>query len=210
LLLSPYPDSATVVAAQALGRVAIADANRVTAVRIDAGSEADRALFRNAVAIRFIRVTSRAFGDAAASESLLRFLDRRETVIRLAQSAASGTPGLEARGTLLFAHAPARLEVAATGATAVSLRFGMFDGAWSGDGRTDGVCFRVRSIDRDGQSTLVHERCLRPSERADDRSEHEARIALPSPGAAKLVLETDCGATCAWDWSYWTNIDITR
>ena len=88
------------------------------------------------------------------------------------------------------------------------MTYGIGDGAWKDGGATDGVCFHIFAIGAKGERVALHERCLRPVERAEDRGDQRVtlRPSLDSPGT--LVFETDCGGNCSWDWAYWKDIDI--
>jgi hypothetical protein len=87
--------------------------------------------------------------------------------------------------------------------------YGISEGAWSGDRRTDGVCFRIRAIDAQGGATTLHERCLTPVEREADRTEQRVSVRAAAASAVTIVFETDCRVTCSYDWSYWKDIDVT-
>lgn len=102
----------------------------------------------------------------------------------------------------MLAHAPMTLSVPTGGKRTIDIGFGLVDGAWKGDGNTDGVCFRVSAK---GTSSLLWERCLDPKQVVGDRGPQETEIALPE-NVESLTLETSCGKNCAWDWSYWEKI----
>jgi hypothetical protein len=104
----------------------------------------------------------------------------------------------------LGAHPPSRLTLDASGRTKLEVSFGLFDGAWQGEGHTDGVCFRVLVA---GTEQVLWERCLDPKVEADDRGSQIATIALPD-GVGDLVAETTCRFSCEWDWAYWKTISL--
>lgn len=206
-LLSPYAETAAVLAAQAAGQPDVASGNRVVAFRIDAESPSLRSFFADGIGIRLARLDAPASHDAATS-ALARHFRMMENVTRLAQSVAGRSQVVEPRGTLLFAHAPASPEITLPAAGTLRARYGIFDGAWAGDNRTDGVCFRIRRIGADGGTSILHERCLAPLEQAADRGDQEATIRIDAKPPVRLVFETDCRGSCSWDWSYWKDIDV--
>ncbi len=209
-LLSPYAEASAILAGQSAGMLAETDASRVVAVKLDAGSPSARRYFDERTRVRLSRLEIPAGDGDAAPASLVRYFDRRATVTQLARSVAGTGQNVEARGIVLFAHAPATPEIMAAGGTAVRSRYGILEGAWTGDARTDGVCFRIRAIGADGQSGKLHERCLTPLERAEDRGEQEVTVRIDQTGPVRLVFETDCRGNCSWDWSYWKDIDVPR
>jgi len=209
-LLSPYADSSAIMAAQSVGLLPEAHANRVVAVKMDAESPSARRFFENRMHIRLTRLELPVVERESLAPTLVRYFDRRETVVQFARSVAGKGQNVEARGAMLFAHAPATPEITLTGKATVRARYGIAEGAWTGDGRTDGVCFRMRMVADDGRSTTLHERCLTPLERTEDRAEQEMAVQVDAAGPIRFVLETECRANCSWDWSYWKDIDVTR
>jgi hypothetical protein len=198
------------LALQSEGMLAESDESRVVAVKLDAGSPSARRYFHERPRVRLTRLEMPAGDRDAAPASLIRYFDRRATVTQLARSVAGTGQNVEARGSVLFAHAPATPGIMATGGTTVRSRYGILEGAWTGNARTDGVCFRIRAIGADGQSGKLHERCLTPLERIEDRGEHEVTVRIDATGPVRLVFETDCRGNCSWDWSYWKDIDVPR
>ena len=204
LLLSPYASSVVELAGIASGRLSEIGGKRVVAVKVDA----DPALYREAVSMHLTRVDVAFPVGEQGPDGVRRLFDRREVVGRFAQSVAGKGQIVEARGSLLWAHAPATPAVALAGVGGVRLRYGIFDDAWRGERRTDGVCFRVSAIAASGTTTRLHERCLQPLDNPADRGEQQATIAFESEKPVRLVLETDCRESCEYDWSYWKDIDI--
>jgi hypothetical protein len=104
----------------------------------------------------------------------------------------------------MLAHAPTALNVPAAGHRTLDIGFGLLDEAWKGDANTDGVCFRLSA---GGSISPLWQRCLDPKQVTTDRGEQRAEIALPE-NVTFLTLETLCGKSCAWDWSYWGEISL--
>lgn len=97
----------------------------------------------------------------------------------------------------VFAHAPAKLKLQTGAANKLEIAFGIREGAYTGEGDTNGVCFLVRQGDVD-----IFKRCLDPLNEPKDRGVQTAVVDVPSEAALELV--TDCRGKCAWDWSYWS------
>jgi len=83
------------------------------------------------------------------------------------------------------------------------------DGAWQGEGRTDGVAFHV-VCETGGERVELFQRLLRPREAAGDRGMQQFSVAVDAAAGSVLALVADCGPQHdgAWDWSYWTGIRI--
>ena len=92
----------------------------------------------------------------------------------------------------------------------LKLTYGIFKEAWTAPNHTDGVCFRISVVPAGGPIRKLHERCLTPAERNDDRNEQQFTTRIDVSGPARLVLETDCGKSCSWDWAYWKDIDVIQ
>jgi hypothetical protein len=102
----------------------------------------------------------------------------------------------------LFAHPPSILRLSVKGAHALFLEFGLLDTSWQGDAHTDGVCFQVS----DRTDRVSWERCLEPLTRVADRGIQSAQIPIPAE-TEEVLLKTECGENCNWDWSYWRTIE---
>ena len=111
----------------------------------------------------------------------------------------------EPRGTAVFAHAPAKLELRRHRERSLLLRFGIYDGAWT-NGATDGVSFKVSLVASANRTLPIWERRLTPKTVPTDRGEQNAAIALADLPTGDLILETEPGATPNWDWSYWSRM----
>jgi hypothetical protein len=209
-LLSPYVESAAVLASLGAGRLADLAKKRVVAVKVDTERSSARVYYADEVRLRLMRLDLPGATSDEMSPGLRRFFERYDVVTRLAQSVAGKGQVVEARGSLLFAHAPATPAITVPGDASLHASYGIFDGAWTDGRATDGVCFRILGVGQDGKSTKLHERCLTPLQTPEDRKEGEVSLRLTSAGPVKLVFETDCRANCSWDWSYWKDIDIAH
>jgi hypothetical protein len=129
-------------------------------------------------------------------------LRRRLDLVSIQNANPNVKVAMTAQGML--AHAPTALNIPAAGKRMLDIGFGLLDGAWKGDGNTDGVCFRLSA---GGSTSPLWERCLDPKQLNADRGEQRAEIALPE-NVTFLTLETLCGKSCAWDWSYWGEISL--
>jgi hypothetical protein len=179
----------------------------VTAFRIDPADAWARVLFDDAIDVQLSRLAIAPPADEAVAPALAGAIQRRDLVTRFASSSGGRKQLVEARGDVLFAHAPAVVETTLSGTRAVHLRYGIYEGAWTGNQRTDGVCFHVRAVRLDGVSTTLHERCLDPLNNKDDRVEQEVTLRTDAAMPFALVLETTCNGNCSWDWSYWKDIE---
>jgi hypothetical protein len=208
-LLTPAIETAVDFGAVAIGNpAAIPPERQVVAVRVDTGSPTGRAFFREPIGIRYASL-SLDMSRIVAHDAELRVAFRRsELVTELAKRSATKAPMVEATGSELFAHAPARIALPVPSASRLHLGFGIRPGAWSDGGATDGVCFRVTAESKAGDSATLLDRCLDPVSRVEDRSVQTADLAPGLTGEGTLVFETSCRANCNWDWSYWRDIDV--
>ena len=109
----------------------------------------------------------------------------------------------EGRALLLHAEGELVLEVPA-GATQLSFGFGLREGAYTGEGHTDGVAFDVDGIWASGRRQHLWGRYLDPVSHAGDRGTQRADVSLPGDGPVRLILHTGPGPRNdnRWDWSY--------
>ena len=176
--------------------------------------------FEKKIRVELHRLEASADPKTGAFESIFSELERQELAFEsqkalriLASSWMNSTPiAPEIRGgNLLFAHAPMELSMpidATRAENTLKVRFGMFDGTWSEGGNTDGVCFEVWAETASGKQDQLWRRCLNPVQVEADRGEQSASIAVPRQSVAKLRFVTDAGPTNAWDWSYWSKINV--
>ena len=123
--------------------------------------------------------------------------ERAARVANLIANNKMAPPLIQASSEGLFAHAPSTL-ILPTHAGALHLGFGIRDGAWKGEGNTNGVCFVVRS-----KLSMLFERCLDPKTSLADRGPQEAIVNIPAE-ATEVSLDTLCKENCRYDWSYWS------
>ncbi len=184
------------------------DPNRVVAFRIDAPAPDDRWLFEPTASVVLARLAVAPAQDEPIAPELAQLLDRRDAASRFAMSVTDKEQHVEARGTLLFAHAPSAPGIVLTAPTTLHVRYGIMDSAWTPPQHTDGACFVIKTVAPDGQATPLYEHCLMPLEQEADRGEHEATVHVQTSTPVRLVLETDCHQNCSWDWSYWKDIEL--
>ena len=209
MLLSPYIDGVVGYAAMAAGLAEATAGSRVVAFRIGAAGERGKAYFSDVLRVRLSTVRMAAEREQIPGAELRRILDRRVAASRIASSAVPRNPLLSARDTLLLAHPPSTGSLSVSSAHQLQATYAISDGAWKDGGATDGVCFRILAAGPTGERVKLHERCLRPVERPEDRGEHHVSLPLRIDNPGALVFETDCGGNCSWDWAYWKDIEVT-
>lgn len=125
---------------------------------------------------------------------------RIEATTPLEYFAVAGVPAVQC-------HAPASLTFAPpAGSSRISAGFGLRSGAYTGDGRSDGVEFRIVAHRQGQPPTVLWQRLLQPSQQPADRGTHWVELEITA--ADELTLETASGPSDneSWDWSYWTDI----
>ncbi len=112
----------------------------------------------------------------------------------------------EARG----AHAPMDIELTLPRAgNAISISYGIGDGAWKPADGTDGVCFLISRRNTSGaDDTMLLENCLQPKTKPEDRGKHVKRIDGEFRQGDVIKLSTRCRGDCRYDWSYWTDFSL--
>jgi len=107
-------------------------------------------------------------------------------------------------------HAPSALHFDNDGTvTQLTGSFGIFEGAYSGEGQTDGVRFTVEWIGPTGEQTVLWERLLEPLAHTADQGSQALAVALPAE-SGELILRTDPGpaGNPAFDWAYWSELQF--
>jgi hypothetical protein len=208
MLLSPYIDGVINYAAMAMGAPEATSGNRIVAMKIDTKSQAGRTYLDNTLRVRLSSIHMPAVNQPADGTEQRRVLERLLTVNRMANAVVPRNPLLRAQETLLLAHPPVTASLPVSSAHQLQTTYGVSDGAWKDGRATDGVCFRIFETGSKGEKVKLHERCLRPVERTEDRGEHRITLPLNINNPGVLVFETDCGGNCSWDWAYWKDIDV--
>ena len=72
----------------------------------------------------------------------------------------------------------------------------------------DGVEFKIKALQSDGQEKTIFSRQLQPFTKIPDRGIHQGNIDLSQIDADKLILETIPGENHNWDWSYWSDLTV--
>jgi hypothetical protein len=208
LLLSPYADSTSTVAALAAGLDNGWVAARVMAFKLSAPEGASYYSARVPVLIEGVRFAPSDEGPMSAQ--LRREIERRLVAVSMAQSASAGSAQVEARDTMVFAHAPATVHLDVGSASRIAVTYGISDGAWQHGAASDGVCFRIHGVASSSKTVSLHERCLLPLEREADRGEMRISLDLGRFDLHTLKFTTECRSTCSWDWSYWKDVELVR
>jgi hypothetical protein len=136
--------------------------------------------------------------------SLKHLLSGPKRSIFPVQLAATGVRGR----TVLFAHAPSRIEVAVPrGSRSVALRYGFESSSWNAlSGHTDGAEFRLLAASADRTRPIWH-RFVNPVAHPRERAELTASAEIPI-GTRLLFLETLPGprGDVAYDHTYWAGL----
>jgi hypothetical protein len=110
----------------------------------------------------------------------------------------------------LLAEAPSELFFRVpAGHHRVSGGYGILEGAYTGEGNTDGVSFQVLREAGTGRIEL-HSRLLQPRTIEADRGLQRFTVDVDLPAESVLVFAAGCGPqnNGDWDWSYWTDLSI--
>jgi hypothetical protein len=198
--LSPLVANAENYISLATGKAG-SNPQKVKSFVIGAGSLARR-LWSQSFTIRLGALDDNTLMAAEEKKQPGREMRRKLDLVSVQNANPGVQVALVASGML--AHAPTALNIPAAGHRTLDLGFGLLDEAWKGDASTDGVCFRLSA---GGSISPLWQRCLDPKQVATDRGEQRAEIALPE-NVTSLTLETLCGKSCAWDWSYWREISL--
>ena len=108
-------------------------------------------------------------------------------------------------GKALLLHAEGDLVLGIPpGAARVSFGYGIREGAYTGNGSTDGVDFEVDAVWASGRREHLWQRYLDPVARTGDRGTQHLHLALPGDSPLRLVVHTGPGPRNdnRWDWSY--------
>lgn len=115
---------------------------------------------------------------------------------------------------LLHMHAPSRMEFAVPeGLRTITAHFGLMPSAYAPPNATDGVEFSITWLAPDGQNVELFRRFLNPVTVSADRGMQTLSLAAPEVKGGKLIFRTLPGPTggngnTAFDWAYWTDVEM--
>ncbi len=112
---------------------------------------------------------------------------------------------------LLMLAPPAALTFVLEGSERqMNFTYGFQEGAYTGEGRTDGAIYRVELQHADGTTRGLFEHRLNPVQDPNNRGPQHADLVLPPDVRAgdRLVLSIDPGAGNSWDWTYISALDL--
>lgn len=113
-------------------------------------------------------------------------------------------------GTILFAHPYSRFSFPVSSRTrAITVGFGILDGAWQSATPTDGVDFRITATQPSGAIQPLWVRVLDPVRQPVDRGPQTTNIAIHVLDGSRLIFQTTPGPTNRCDWAYWTNLQLS-
>lgn len=108
----------------------------------------------------------------------------------------------------LFVHAPGKVVVEIPDhATSYSGFFGILPGAYTGDGKTAGVEFRIDAQLKSGKVLRLFDRLAQPLTQPADRGKLTFKIPVDSTRERELILTTSPAPQKPnnWDWSVWSD-----
>lgn len=206
-VLSPLVEDNAGLAALYFGHPEYLAGQNVVSMRVNVDAFSSY-VFKPAIEIQVSMLLPETWRVAAIDTDIGAMLASRRRLIIASSSVPPSTPGIALEVDQLFAHAPARLSIPTPGIGKLTIGFGIRDGAWQGEGKTDGACFRIRAGADAASGVTVWEHCLRPLTQPGDRGQQGARLDIGPQHQGNLFLETDCSGTCNWDWTYWNRIDF--
>jgi hypothetical protein len=120
--------------------------------------------------------------------------------------------GGEGADAHLQMHAPSSLTYVLEGRERrLAFEYGLYPGAYTDGGKTDGAAFRVELQQAGRANRVLFERLLVPFREPADRGTHQLSLPLPPDVAgSRLVITIDPGAagSAAWDWTYLRNLSL--
>ncbi|MFT3829500.1 MAG: hypothetical protein QM691_07300 [Opitutaceae bacterium] len=113
-------------------------------------------------------------------------------------------------GTVIAAHPDARLWLPCPpDARLIVWEYGLdITGSPHPDGVSDGVVFRITGRTADGTERQLFRETLRPVKHPEDRGLQHREIAFVPAAGETLCFETLPRADHAYDWAYWTRIEV--
>lgn len=137
------------------------------------------------------------------SERAVDLLDSVTSTLPILKENKLKPPAIALSREGVFAHAPAILNVSTGESRAIAVEFGMRAGSYTGTGKTEGVCFLLRTP---ANGTVLYQRCLTPVTESRDRGPQSAEVSVEPHSTVELV--TSCRNNCAWGWSYWKSVKL--
>ena len=110
---------------------------------------------------------------------------------------------------ILSTHAPLKLSLpVSSGTRHMRAGFGLLESAWKDGGQTDGVEFRISTVDVENHLNVVWSRYLEPVDRISDRGIQHIDVNLSKVNIKAVVFETDPGPhnNTAWDHAFWSEV----
>ena len=90
----------------------------------------------------------------------------------------------------------------------LNVEYGIAEGAYSGDAKTNGVIFNVIGVKDDAEQTILFSDTLDPLNNVLDRGVQKQVIDLELENYQNIIFETLMNNDSSWDWSYWSNISL--
>ena len=204
-VLSPLIDNNVALAGLSVGQPEHFKRHDVVSMRVDIDAFSAY-MFKPAVEVRIRTLQPEKWRTASVDPEIASAMSSYRYLTAAASSASM--PGVALDAGQLFAHAPAMLSIPTPGIGKLTIGFGMRDGAWQGEGKTEGACFRILAGADVSSAVALWNRCLRPMTEVGDRGPQTASLDIGPQHQGRLFLETDCAGTCSWDWTYWDRIDL--
>jgi hypothetical protein len=202
-VLSPYITDAGGFAALLAHRQFPPDVTSIT-VRVTQTAWPDRWFDPNVrVTFQRLDVQTQDLGNLPAVEARanLAYMSRTNAKNFIDMSFFNAPDGTSA----LFAHAPTHMQLPGPehpDRRRLHFGYGIKDGAWD---KTEGIVFRVTSVNTDSSTTVLWTNTLDPQRRPGDRRHVTADIDVP-PGVQHLVFETLGVTHVLYGWSYWSDV----
>jgi hypothetical protein len=205
-LLSPHVATVRGYLAVALGATDALDDERIATFRIVL-SAWGRLAYSSKIDAELITMNVEALRQSGGANPLRGEIDVQANLAHiLVNSGTKPSATFRIINEGIFAHPPVRIGLdIPPGAENLTLGFGLQDFTWQ-FGRTNGVCFRVTGTA--AAEPALFERCLRPLTDGNDRGDQTATLDLKGVREKRLWLETTCANDCAWDWAYWSKIEL--
>ena len=142
-------------------------------------------------------------------DELARLAHFRSAPTRLAAWSAPAGTLLDGQPAL-FTHAPSEMVFPVTGGLReLRAAFGLAEGAYLGEGHSDGAVFRVL-WQSGGPPRELYSRRLDPVAQPADRGRQTLAVPLTGLRDGLLILRTETGpaGNGAWDWTCWADVEL--